>query len=184
MSNNADKELLAVDPGIRAPGVALFQDGLLVAAAAIKLDPVDFLLDDPAERVRRACGVIGTWFLCESSSPGTCPDVAWERPQWYRRGVSKGDPNDLGPLAIMGGHLGGMLGGRVYSYLPDEWTHGTKKTKSGDPWKSPRGIRLRALLSAEEFAAIGKATHDLVDAVGIGLHHLKRFGLKRIYSSH
>lgn len=175
-------EVLAVDPGLRYPAAALFRDGRLVCASRVKLPGKWAAIADPAERVRLIAGEVGHWWAGRAANPAVAPELAWERPQVYRAGRSKGDPNDLIPLAMLGGHVAGVLGCTVVrSYTPHEWAHGTTKSKTGDPWDSPRGGRLRRLLDADELAAV-VPSHDAIDALGIGLNHLGRFAAVRIIS--
>lgn len=135
------------------------------------------------ERCRQVAGRLLSWLenAAESAAVDKISCLVTEWPQVYRAGKSKGDPNDLVPMAGVAGCLAGHLGVPVQSYLPAEWLGGTcPKWEDGDPWASPRGQRVwEALTAAERVCVV--ASHDAVDAVGIGLKYLGRFELRRLY---
>ena len=172
-------ELLVLDPGIRNPALSIFLNGTLVKASRVKL-PGAFLSFPMAERCRRIAGECAGWWM-EYSPTKQVDELVYEMPQIYRAKFSKGDPNDLPPLALVAGTLSGILGCPVVSYLPREWIGQVPKNEDGDPWASPRGQRIRERLSAEEIASI-VVSHDSIDSVGIGLHHLSRLAKRRVYS--
>ncbi len=174
--------LLAVDPGLNAPAVALFQNGLLIRAEPIKV-PRALSGLDLIERCREVAKLIHAWY-CDQPGDFRPPlplHLAVERPQIYRGTKSKGDPNDLPPMVGIDVGLAVLLGCPVTSYLPRDWVGGTSKAETGDPWKSPRGYRVWDRLSEVERGAVVVATHDVVDAIGIGLHRLGRFVPRRVY---
>lgn len=160
--------LLAVDPGARGAGVAAFAGGLLRRAAYVE-NTARRGADAAACRslavaVRRYFDAIGRVEFTE---------VACEWPQVYAPGKQKGDPNDL--LALVGVSVGICAlyaGADVSSYLPAQWKA-----------QMPKGVaheRVLARLSAEERNEIWLPSakglqHNVLDAIGIGLHHLGRF---------
>lgn len=179
-------DLLALDPGLRHPAVALFRGGVLFSAERIKVDPTWKDLD-PMDRWVRIAGAIMRWGMGRNMEPRW---LVCERPQIYRASKSKGDPNDLVGLAGVAGALAGMLSLAVAqrnialgvrSALPAEWIGQVPKSETGDPWSSARGVRIASRLSADErFAVV--PSHDAVDAAGIGLFFLGRLTPTVVYS--
>lgn len=105
--------------------------------------------------------------------------IVAEWPQVYRASRSKGNPNDLIGLAGIIGSLAGRLDVPVRTYTPAEWIGQCPKATTGDALESPRGRRVWGALDDTERAAV-VVSHDSVDAVGIGLHHLDRL-VRRLY---
>lgn len=175
-------DLLAVDPSIRSAGVALFRGGSLIRADTLKVHTEGTI----GERCLRAAQIIAGWVVANDARPKV---LAVEWPQWYPAARSKVDPNDLAGLAGVCGALAGILamgaaaqdhGLQVVSYTPAEWAGQTPKSKTGNPWRSPRGQRIRSRLTEDELEAV-PPKHDAVDAVGIGLYHLGKFERVRIF---
>lgn len=166
--------LLAVDPGLRYPAAALFRDGLLVKASRIQIPNVKHL--PVIERCRAICFAIDRF-------SGITPDtLVVEYPQVYTQDKSKGNPNQLTPLAAMGGVLAGLYpNSAVMSPLPRDWTGNVPKAEEGDPWKSPRGQRVWDRLSPAERKNV-VPSHDAIDAVGLGLWGLGRYERMRVYA--
>ena len=164
--------LLALDPGIRYPACALFADRELVSASRISL-PGKLTKLNMAERVRHIGNLLYGWVT------GVLIDVPLDRivyevPQIYSRRKSKGDPNDLIPLAMVAGYLSGRFPNtQAHGLKPREWCGQLPKVTKGDPWASPRGELVARRLDAAERACI-VSSHDAIDAVGIGLHDLER----------
>ena len=176
--------LLAVDPGLNAPACALFRSGTLVIAEPVKI-PRALSKLDLIDRCRQVAQLIMQWYVAKVAqqwATGTQSPLhlVVERPQIYRGSKSKGDPNDLPPMVGIDAALAAYLDCPVTSYLPREWVGGTSKAETGDPWKSPRGHRVWGRLTEAERAVV-VPTHDVIDAVGIGLCYLKRFDPVRVY---
>lgn len=169
--------LLAVDPGLSHPAGALFVSGELQKASRIKI-PKGINTKTPIlERCRAIALAIAEW------SEVTPDQIVVEYPQIYTADKSKGDPNQLVPLAAIGASLAGLFPGvPVASPRPQEWTGGVPKSETGDPWKSPRGQRVWSRLSVEERNRV-IPSHDAIDAVGIGLWGLGRFERRRVYET-
>jgi hypothetical protein len=175
-------DLLAVDPGINSPGVALFRDGLLIAAAHLSI-PASVSMTH-GQRALAAASIIVTWVTKYSAKVST---VAYEWPQVYPR--SRVDPNDLIAMAAVDGAVSCALavfaesrGERIEirTYLPSEWTGQlSKDTRKGKYWASPRGVRIWSRLNDAERMIAQSLNHDAADAVGIGLHALARLGIRR-----
>lgn len=164
---------LALDPGIRYPACAIFVDGKLVSASRVKL-PGKLAKLPMGARVREVSLLIEAWVSGQGYDRETIEHVVFECPQVYRAGRSKGDPNDLIPLALVGGYVAGIyVHATVTNPLPREWIGQLPKSTKGDPWASARGELVARRLDATERAAV-VPSHDAIDAVGIGLFHLDR----------
>lgn len=173
--------LLAVDPSVRSSGIALFKDGILIHAARVTVKPN-----------KHSCGAQRcmdmVWAIEEKVTKvknsihlnQRVTTVVFEWPRTYPN--QKTPPNDLFPLAGIGMALYGLHsdGAEVHSYLPQEWSGGVPKSKTGSALVSARGKRISGILCAEEKALVPDQ-HDILDAVGLGLFHLGRMERKRVF---
>lgn len=153
--------LLAIDPSLRGTGWALFKDTNLVSCGVIG-GPNQLSNIEAVRAIRN--GV-----------QGEAPDlqVVLEFPRIYPKGRGESDnidPNDLLWVAAVAGALCTL--GPSSTYYPSDWKGQSKKEKT-----------LRIVLQAcnpAERAVIesvqGAKRHNAVDAVGIGMYHLKRIG--------
>jgi hypothetical protein len=162
--------LLAVDPGIRGCGVAVFEDGVLTSCSYVKNSsttegPVSIKAAKMALRVARDV----------FAKPDS---LVLEWPQVYReshRSKRKADPNDLLGLAAIHGALVAFFSNTtmVYEVLPSEWKPSGMK-------KDATAFRVASRLSPEEQKVLDSCNcprsliHNVVDAVGIGLHAVGR----------
>jgi hypothetical protein len=159
--------LLALDPGIRGCGVALFRDYTLTAAAYLK-NPVT--KGDEPEAVLAMANEVVQWDLKHGAL-----DLIFEHPRIYTVSKSKGDNNDLLPLVgvdyAVAVHFGRGFVRRVY---PQEW----KGTMPKDVCHARVISRLteseRKVLDSALTVA-GSKGHNVVDACGIGLFGVGRF---------
>lgn len=190
--------LLALDPGTNSPGIAFFGNDGLVAATRFNVGEYKALAD--GQRWLDIGRVLLAWALPLLSQHK--PDlltVVFERPQWYARGKSKGDPNQLAGLTGVSGNLTGMLScyGKVCvsSPKPAEWIGQLAKTChvcgknlkrcpecKGSAWNTPRGRRIRSRLSPAELALVPDQ-NDAIDAVGLGLFELGRLTPRTFFSN-
>lgn len=169
--------LLALDPSIRAPGAALFRDGVLVACRAFEIRESRA---DVLHRARSAAAAVAAWAggVLGAARVG---EVATEWPQVYAPGKGRGDPADLVPMAAVCGALAALYpAAAVRAYLPGEWCRLPKSRSHAEAHTSVRGARILSRLSPEERALVPRS-HDAVDAAGVGLHHLGRLGALRVY---
>lgn len=171
------ERLLAVDPGLRYPAAALFVGGVLVCASRVKVK-----LDTKApmvERCRDIALAVEAWHRKQSVHD---PEIlVVEFPQIYTADKSKGDPNNLTPLACIDGALAALFKrSKVLSPKPKDWTGNLPKSEDGDPWKSPRGLRVWGRLTPDERKVV-VPSHDAIDSVGLGLWALGRFERRRVY---
>lgn len=194
--------LLALDPGTRSPGLALFRDDMqptrLIAADRCRVDDLDHLAD--GERWFQTARRLAAWVL--PKTPSGLLHIVFERPQWYERAKSKGDPNKLAGLTGVAGNLCGILSAHYFitvaSPMPAEWIgqlskecpvcKSTREARKGtgvktfakdcenchgSAWETPRGRYIRRRLLAEELALVPDQ-NDAIDAVGLGLYESKR----------
>jgi hypothetical protein len=191
--------LLAIDPGMNSPGVALFvpnTPGQMLRHAARVAIPAHYAdLSDGARWLHVAL-TIAAW----ARDRGVIHTVVFERPQWYARGKSKGDPNQLAGVAGVAANVTGILATHgmtsVLSPTPAEWIgqvpkvcpvckgKAKKKCKEchGSAWETPRGRRIRSRLTSAELALVPDQ-NDAIDAVGLGLFALGRLEKISVFSN-
>lgn len=173
--------IITLDPGLRASGLALFKDSRLVEAELVtrtssgKLAHRAHDCADTALRCHRAAQDM----LRKHGGIGCLDRVVLEWPQIYQRGGTrtKGDPNDLLPLAGICSAFKVLLGDDVESLAlhPAEW----KGQLDGDVMLT----RITGRLDDAERRLVpgGALAHNVIDAIGIGLHHLGRLQRTRAY---
>lgn len=179
--------VLAVDPGIRGCGAAVFQDGTLVEAYYVR---------SPCETGNRACEAAAAACAVKAavSRRWEVSTLIVEWPRVYRfgqEGKKRGaDPNDLLALCGIGTSLAALFSPAVvHSYSPAEWGATGKPKRARDPY--PVELKCRARLTFEgEISAAEAGTkaaralgHNVWDAIAIGLHHTGRSltELKRVF---
>lgn len=179
--------LLAVDPGIRGCGVALFnRDGLLVCATYVR-NPCRS--GNRAYEAAQMALAIVEW-LTEYAGDLTAPgngglELAVEWMRVYASRIAAGDadaiekdPNDLLPLTGIDTALAALLKCPTTSYVVSEW--------KGQMKKAPCHARAIGRLDMTEKIRLSDADcppslmHNVLDALSIGLAHLKRLDKKRV----
>lgn len=196
--------LLALDPGTRSPGIAVFgASGGLVHASRVEIPP-EWGDREDGDRWLRVASEIASSVICY-----TIREVIFERPQWYAKAKSKGDPNQLAGVAGVAACTVGILHARssssveVFSPTPAQWVgqlskvcaycdgakgkgRGKKRVLcpecKGSDWETPRGRRIRSRLSPAELALVPDQ-NDAIDAVGLGLFQLGRFAPRSVLSN-
>jgi hypothetical protein len=164
--------LLALDPSIVSPGVALFRDGMLVVSAHFKVKA-----DKTACAARRCVKAIDA-ILAWVTRDFDVHTLVFEYPQIYAHDT----PATANAVIYMAGVGMGLTYALpaltdVLSYVPREIWGQLPKSKTGSYWKSARGARVWSRLDVNERAVAGDQ-HDQGDAIGIGLFHLGRFGVQ------
>jgi len=155
---------VAIDPGVRGTGVAVFTDGVLVRALVVA-----------AFDLQRATGDVA--HVCAGC--GKVSQAVIELPQIYAAAKQDGDPNDLISIAAVAGAAAGVLahaGGRITYARPAEW--------KGQAPKAVIHARMHAILSDAEAAIAARCLvthgkrlgHNGLDAVALGLWFLGRKG--------
>jgi hypothetical protein len=178
--------ILALDPGLTKPGVALYHHDELLSAERLVV-PKELSKLGILDRSCRVAELAYEWF-CGYNYPltgflGLTLIVEW--PQWYGSNEKGIDPNDLAGLcAINGALLGRLRAGwreiKVLSPKPREVWGSLPKTTRGDPWISPRGQRLASRLNFDERRRVGNY-HDALDAAGLVLFAAGRWTARRVY---
>lgn len=159
--------VVAIDPGLRACGVAVFTNGELTWCALVK---------NPEQKARgpaawRSMGVA----LHQAVSLYHMPkSTVWvvEQQQVYRFG--KGDPADLLELSgVVGAAVAGTLtSSKLIGYLPRQW--------KGQVPKATMVARIRERMRPSERVVLAEAAvapsleHNVVDAIGLGMYYLRR----------
>ena len=159
--------LLAVDPGIRGCGVAIFAGTDLARAGYVKNECKSG--NGPREAAMMAWKIQAWAELYEIGG------IAVEWPQVYRSAKLRGDPNDLLPLSAVAGALAALFpDAQVSATRPAEW--------KGQMPKDICHARVIAQLGDTErrrIAPAGALTHNVLDAVGIGLYARGRFSPRK-----
>jgi hypothetical protein len=155
--------ILAIDPGLRCLGAAVFVSGKLERA---------FLARSP-EKVKRGPGAwmdMAKSVLATVTNNGRVPvmfdQIVSEYPQVYRMSRNPGDLIEL--TGVVGAVMGLIPAHKHVGYLPREW----KGSCPGDVFVE----RIETRLDADDVARIEPCPkslrHNVIDAVGLGLHHL------------
>ena len=157
--------LVAIDPGLRGTGVAVFVDGAL--ARAVYARNPEKVERGPEAWLRMAEAVRDQVIAFPEA------DLVIEVPQVYVAGRSKGDPDDLLELAGVDGAITALLApARIASFKPRAW--------KGQVPKEIHHARVLRKLSPAETAVLEQADvpaslrHNVVDAVALGVWHLGR----------
>lgn len=159
------KTFASIDPGLRACGVAIWEDGHLKRAALVRGDYQSKLLAESAMAMSR----VVREYLHDYYS------IVIELPQTYRGRAEKGDANTLIELGVVCGAISAVNGSVIF-VRPHDW-------KGTIPKKNKEGVnvvreRVREELSEIELARVQLPSrsleHNVYDAIGIGLWHLKR----------
>ena len=164
--------ILAVDPGIRGCGAAVFQAERLLAAEYVRNPCIAGSIPDAILDMARAVVV---WFWSVGLQAPDALVIEW--PQIYRAGKMKGDQNDLLPLVGVDLAIAAKLNVQTIAYRPAEW--------KGQMTKDATQARVTARLDRVETNRIrhaGAKDHNTYDAIGIGLHHIGRFQPTRVFA--
>lgn len=178
--------VLSIDPGIRGVGAALWRDRVLVAAAYVR--SAEVVGNGPRECVavaRAALEWASKWAGLVVEKRIDQLVVEW--PQTYDGRSSRGDTNDLLPLAGVDAALVTLLPfSKVAYFVPHEWKGGTQKpSKASDPYVIEERVKDRLDAGENqrvEWPRSEKHGWDVADAIGIGLKFLGRFERKRVFA--
>jgi hypothetical protein len=152
--------ILSFDPGLRKAGCALWDfDGNLVRAWTVRQRNRK-LTDLPAWT--RLVGQI------KLESPVKV--LVSEMAQIYARNRRTNPEGLLQITGVIGALAWRFRDAELYCYRPREW--------KGQIPKGVMQARLESALSREELGRVEKgATHDTWDAIGIGVFHLRKWGI-------
>jgi hypothetical protein len=161
--------VLAIDPGLRGCGLAVYVSGRLVEARYVKSSEKSARGAEAWCAMAQAVGDV---------APPQVDTLVVECPQVYRGPLQKGDPSDLIELAGVDGAIVGKFILRAQdfvSYLPRDW--------KGQVPKDIHHARVEAALSKEEKACMSlpaaSLAHNVWDAVALGLFHVKKVKERR-----
>lgn len=152
--------LVAIDPGKKSAGVAIFRHGLLWDCELVRAPD--------HEHMCIFAGLVG--FALDNRGNEAMIEV----PRVYPKGHTP-NPNDLIPVAVVAGVFGRVLAGkgaRVRFVAPKTWKGSVPKVVHNNRvMKKLTGAELRVL---DDCGAPASLRHNVVDAVGIGLWTLRR----------
>jgi hypothetical protein len=204
--------LLAIDPGMNSPGVALYDIVRREVRAANALEiPSDWVTIEAGQRWRAVGDEIVRWTQNAVGGFVALTDIIFEKPHWYARHKSKGDPNQLVGIAGVAANVTGAMRTvtGIRSPEPSEWIgqlpkvcpvcEGRKtaprtdgKRGRGKPricsacnnsaWGTPRGRRIWSKLTDKERAVVPDQ-NDAIDAVGLALYWDRRLERVSIFSN-
>lgn len=177
------RHVLALDPSVRSPGLALFADGQLTRACNLPIKRSSTATQNdsqlgPSEFAR--WHHVARYII--DTMPTDIHTVVFELPQIYTWGKGKGDPNQLLALAGVGAIVAAHYNTFTLSPRPAEWIGQVPKSTKGSALTSPRALKILSRLSTEERALVPDQ-HDAIDAVGLGLWALGRLATKRVLTS-
>lgn len=161
--------ILAIDPGIRGCGAAVFDGTALHWAGYVRNTATTG--NGPFECASMADAV------ARELVTHTVTRLVLEWPQIYRAGKGKGDPNDLLCLAGVDAALAGWFRAPGTHVRPRAW----KGTIDGD--KLIKRIKMR-VTPAERLCVVlpcPSLEHNVWDAIGLGLWAVGRLTRTRIY---
>ncbi len=175
------KAILSIDPGIQKSGWAIFVDGLLTACGVelFRLSmKYEKQFNEDTKRLLAIRQITAKIAAAWEENMGVMvhPNkMIIEQPEIYNHSSRKGDPNDLMPLAI----LGGVLWERM---SPNQIIFVKPKLWKGQVPKDVMTKRTHAELSQREqniaidsFRDLPKAAvHDGYDSIGIGRWYIKK----------
>jgi len=169
-------KLISIDPGYRACGVSYFDKGVLIAASLIEVKSSKDI--DPGEQFALMSSAVVNYI--ESLGVGDTFDLAIEYPQQYVRSPTPRESVQrlvgvIGAISSAVQNSTGGLGVKVTTYTPRAWKGQVPKEIMND--------RVRNRLIDGELEKLPEYSkskmHNVLDAIGIGLKHLKRLELKR-----
>ena len=165
--------LIAVDPSVSASGVAIFEDGELASAWLVQATDWRQMVLSIASSVRR-----------EFPNGWDDFDLVIERPQIYVRKTKRYD--DIMKIMLVVGGLGvAFRDVSLTLYLPQQWKGNVKKEVVVE--RVEKRLKESGELSRLRLPKAKSLRHNVFDAAGMGLFHLKRVrrgGAKNKKSSH
>lgn len=148
--------LLAVDPGIRGTGLALFERGKLYPVKVTCITPVSY--DDWQDRAKYVCTVFEEFIVLNKPT-----EIYLEQPAFFptREGIFSAKGGDLVKLSMLMGMLYWIsisYGAECSTVLPTAWKYRTNK-------EANHAYTLGKLPALPK----RKYTEHELDAIGIGL---------------
>jgi hypothetical protein len=162
---------LSVDPGLRGCGCAVF--GGVTAGDKNKTLLRAFYVKNTVKKERGAPAWAAMAHEVLMWAGREMPVVI--ETMRLRPGREKGNPNDILEVQGVAGAIASLVSGEpnnVVGYLPEQW----KGTVQADVMTK----RIESRLSADEWVTYDGGNHNVIDAIGIGLHHIGRLKAERI----
>ncbi len=178
---------LAIDPGVRGCGAALFENEVLCAATYVKNPATGGKRLDSAVRMAEAVARFRSLYF-----PTEPPlHLVIEVPRSYDAGHQKGPQDDLIDVALVAAAVAGHIQsycGAVTTYYPQEWK-GTVKAETFlarilerlTPSEAGR-IHLVGRTPLHKVPDSDSLDHNTLDAIGIGLKFLGRGERTRVFA--
>lgn len=171
------KQIVAVDPGLNACGVALLNEHGYVTNAALVKNEVGSSNPLPERWEGMALAVAA--YVATTSKVYADRLLAIEMPKIYPASRQEGDPNDIVRLAGVTATICALsLAVNRRLLYPRDW----KGTLDGDEfierWIKPRLFPREH--DAIELPTAAGLQHNVYDAIGIGLHVVGRLEPKRV----
>ena len=163
--------ILAIDPGISATGWAIMIDKRLEACGLLRADDLNMV-----ESIQKLCYDLN--LVWEKHMSGTKPPeyMVIEKPQVYQQRLSKGDPNDLIPLAIIGGAAWITMKPKHVSFpLPRQWKGQVPKKVLFERVFKDLSKREENILKEDSELVPANLRHNVYDAVCLGKWAVERF---------
>lgn len=172
--------ILAIDPGKRAVGCALFADSHDLISAALVEGAAKVFRDGP-EVWQRTAEAVGAWV---ENLRSMVDSVAFERPGAYGADLPSRTLQLQDLVAVDAWVCALFPLAKHVQFFPREWEGAVKRPKD---WREPDPViqRVKGRLTPDELARVQlpapSRAHNVWDAVGIGLKAVGRFERKRYY---
>lgn len=154
-------KLLAIDPGVRCCGWALF--------VAPEMSTGPRLLRCGLSRSDEEDDLERFHWMVQQMPP--CDVQVIERPQLYDRRKSKGDPEDLARLLILCGYIAAQMGD-THLVKPHDWKGTIPKAPISDYIVHRRNEKALGREYMPD-SVLASLAHNVADAVGIGIWFLR-----------
>lgn len=163
--------VLAIDPGIKACGMSIFEKDRLVYCNVLR----------PMAVVHPLVGIKEIMALAQAAWDANMgvsysPELLIvEKPQIYQQQHLKGDPNDLIPLAIMAGMFWERFKPKnIILPQPKEWKGQVPKDVMSRRTLTKLDKREQEVLKEDLIRVPERLRHNGLDSIGIGLYGLNR----------
>ena len=163
--------ILAIDPGVNATGWTIMRDCRLQACGLLRAKGLNVV-----ESMKKMCYDLP--IVWEEHMSGTRPPelMVIETPQIYQQRLSKGDPNDLMPLGIIGGALWATMNPLGVSFpLPREWKGQVPKDVLIQRVVKELTKQEQTIMQTDVERIPSHLRHNVYDAVCLGKWALQRF---------
>lgn len=166
-------KMLAIDPGLRGCGCAVFEGPVLRRAWFSKNTE---MLERGPKAWRAMAEAVALGLNGEDFGPVELHTLAIEYPQVYKTAYQKGDQDDIVQLQGCAGAVVGLITAKHYlGFTPRYW--------KGQVPKLIHNERVAKKLSPEELANIYEhrttIRHNVIDAIGIGIFVLETQGVRK-----